>query len=150
MSSNIKLQWFSQAKLGKIQTVSASGELSTDTMARLSQNLDGIVITVDATDANQATLEQLFLLLQTIYRPIMRQKGCQVWVLWSNSSEAVIREGAQALSKIAAMELAKKKVSINFIALEGPVDNQQKRALLSWQDASYLTAQTLELNGAAL
>ncbi|MCE2595229.1 hypothetical protein K6Y31_10425 [Motilimonas cestriensis] len=112
--------------------------------------LTSLHILVDASQVNSALLEQLFVLLQGLYRPLMRGKNKQVWVIWHHSDESIIRAGAQALCQIAALELARKGVSINFIHQHHALSEPQRQCLLHWQFAHYCTAQAFSLPEAPL
>ncbi|MCE0556907.1 hypothetical protein [Motilimonas sp. E26] len=112
--------------------------------------LTSLHVLVDASQGEPALLEQLFVLLQGLYRPLMRGNNKQVWVVWQRSRESIIRAGAQALCQIAALELARKGVSINFIHQRYALSDQQRQCLLHWQFAHYCTAQAFSLPEAPL
>lgn len=107
--------------------------------------ITSLYLLINASQPNQALLEQLFVTLQGLYRPLMRLKNRQLWVVWQHSQEAVYRAGAQALCQIAALELARKQVSVNFIHLPQGLSDHQLQTLLQWQQGHYCTAQVLSL-----
>ncbi|MFO6423455.1 hypothetical protein [Motilimonas sp. KMU-193] len=104
-----------------------------------------LIMLFDASHACQALLDLQFTLLQQVYRPLMRSKGAQVWVVWHNSTEMVWREGALALCQVAAMELAAKQVTVNFLCQHERLSLSQLTPLLTWPSAHYCTAQALVL-----
>lgn len=112
-----------------------------------SQNaITSLYLLIDASRPTQTLLEQLFVALQSLYRPLMRLKNRQLWVVWQRSEEMVYRAGAQALCQIAALELARKQVSVNFIHLPQGLSDYQLQSLLQWQQGHYCTAQVLSLS----
>lgn len=104
-----------------------------------------LVMLFDAKQASQALLDLQFLLLQQVYRPLMRSKGAQVWVVWQQSHEPIWREGALALCQIMALELAAKQVAVNFLCQTEAITLNQLTPLLAWAGAHYCTAQALTL-----
>lgn len=105
-----------------------------------------LVMIIDARQAGQGLLDLQFALMQHVYRPLMRNKGAQVWVIWQHSNEAIWREGALALCQIMALELAPKQVAVNFLHQSQGVSMQQLTPLLTWSSGHYCTAQALALS----
>ncbi len=94
--------------------------------------------------ANTHTLDELFLILNQLYRPLMRKRGCQFWVFWQQSNDTIIQKGAQTLCQIAAMELAGKKARINFVSCQKAMDTHAYLELIDLKGCEYLTAQSLQ------
>ncbi|MBD1556592.1 hypothetical protein HC752_06550 [Vibrio sp. S9_S30] len=96
--------------------------------------------------SNANALDELFQIFHQLYRPLMRKRGCQVWVHWQQSDDTIIQTGAQTLCQIAAMELAGKKARINFISSEKAMDKNTYLQLLELKGCEYLTAQSVQWN----
>lgn len=116
--------------------------------ALIKQKFASAWLTIEVAHHAQDSLDQLFACLQQLYRPLMRQKGCQLWVCWQGECDPATTEGAKALTQIAALELAAKQVSINFISSAEPITQTKQQALLTWPQARYLTAQAVPLTDA--
>lgn len=125
-------------------------DLSNDLTEGLKKDYVGLAIAVDGSPASTSRLTEYFVVLQRLYRPLMRKRNSQVWVIWFNSSDAVCQAGAEALTQIAAMELAKKGLSINFVGMRNTIADGALLKLFSWQDSSYMTAQNVEFDGRAI
>ncbi len=103
--------------------------------------------------ACQNLINRLFLGLKAIYRPVMRQRYGKVWVISrtedQNIQESILTQvadtGAKSLVQVAAMELARKKISLNFIKLGSENTQAKLNQLLTWENApfSFMTAQEL-------
>lgn len=100
---------------GQLQSFAASEESTLDEEAinAIAQSKDPIVLAFTG-NATPASLDNLFSLMQQLYHPLMRKRGCQFWVYWNKGTDPVIQTGAQTLCQIAAMELAGKKHASTF------------------------------------
>lgn len=98
-------------------------------------------------------LEQFFALLKNMYAPFMRVKGGNIWVLEpvfedprpDSEITEVFSAGVKALTKIMALELARKKIVVNFAA-PGDDGVAGLGSLLKWARKGgqvYLTGQTV-------
>ncbi|CCN34129.1 hypothetical protein VIBNISO65_740017 [Vibrio nigripulchritudo SO65] len=130
---------------GQLQSFAASEESTLDEEAinAIAQSKDPIVLAFTG-NATPATLDSLFALMQQLYRPLMRKRGCQFWVYWNKGTDPVIQTGAQTLCQIAAMELAGKKARINFLYGDMPFTSESYPSLSRMQGIEYLTAQSVE------
>ncbi len=130
---------------GQLQSFAASEEstLDEETINAIAQSKDPIVLAFTG-NATPATLDSLFALMQQLYRPLMRKRGCQFWVYWNKETDPVIQTGAQTLCQIAAMELAGKKARINFLYGDTPFTAESYPSLSRMQGIEYLTAQSVE------
>lgn len=99
----------------------------------------------------------IFASIKNSYQLLMQQKNLRIWVLEPDvnmQDDQFIPEvnsfkaGAKVLTTVVAMELAKKKVNVNY--LENGFHLQYFHKLLEWsenQQNLYLTAQNLNFNG---
>ncbi|MDP2571343.1 hypothetical protein Q8W40_04040 [Vibrio penaeicida] len=125
--------------------VSAEQDLPDEVVKTLAETKQPIVLSYQGkSDAN--ALNELFQIFHKLYRPLMRKRGCQVWVHWGQSDNAIIQKGAQTLCQIAAMELAGKKARINFISSDKAMDKSTYFQLLELKGCEYLTAQSVQWN----
>ena len=103
-------------------------------------------------------LTKIFLFIKYMYAPLMRQRKGKVWIMEpeieyskKNISEVIplidgFKAGIKCLTKIAAMELAKKNIVFNYISGETSV--QKIKIILEWSlnnQNIYLTAQELTI-----
>jgi hypothetical protein len=102
-----------------------------------------MIVHVDAEGQGAVALERLFVLVKGLARPWMQQKGCQVWIVWS-AIDDVQAAGADALVKVAAMELARKKVSLNFLRANSE-NARWYEQLLRTRHLDYITAQSWQV-----
>nr|WP_086937885.1 hypothetical protein [Thaumasiovibrio occultus] len=94
--------------------------------------------------ATPEALEQLFLIMQSLYRPLMRKRGASLWVHWRRDSVRDIAKGVEALCQVMAMELARKQVSVNMVSADLPLDDARYQALEQLGASGYITTQSLE------
>ncbi|MBT6431835.1 MAG: hypothetical protein HOK97_15650 [Deltaproteobacteria bacterium] len=104
-------------------------------------------------------LNQTFLALKGLYRPLMRARSGSVWILNSEIGhsilapsnplviESTLNAGLEALAKVAGMELARKKVAVNYLGICNTIDPTDLSGLLSWSHINnnfFVTAQGIE------
>ncbi|RJG50433.1 hypothetical protein [Motilimonas pumila] len=111
----------------------------------IKQKCDTLWLTIKVQTNAQESLDQLFACLRQLYRPLMRQKGCHFWVCWQGQTDPMSEAGAKALTQIAALELAAKQVSINFVSTTERMPDAKRQALLDWPQSRYYTAQSMSL-----
>ncbi|NVO11320.1 MAG: hypothetical protein HXX16_15265 [Bacteroidales bacterium] len=97
-----------------------------------------------------------FASIKNSYQLLMQQKNLRIWVLEPDinlqdgrfiTEVNSFKAGVKALTTVVAMELAKKKVNVNY--LENSFQLQYFHKLLEWsenQQNLYLTAQNLNFN----
>lgn len=94
-------------------------------------------------------LNSVFISLKALYRPIMRQKGasilllCNIPVIFDGLLELI--DGIEALVKVSALELARKKVSVNFLVTSNSMDDEKMNDVLEYllRPGCYLTGQRI-------
>lgn len=125
-----------------IYSVTGHDPLSEEVTKAVSATQYPLVLAVSG-DKDASTLDELFLLMQQLYRPLMRKRGCQFWVYWEAKGCTTLQKGAQALCQISAMELAGKKARINFLVGNQPFSQADYMKLAKLEGIEYLTAQSL-------
>lgn len=103
-------------------------------------------------------LGKIFLSVKSVYAPLMYQRKGVVWILApmvdmveptseSSSLISAIKEGVKALSVVAAMELARKQIIINYIDGDPFRKGNAIGKVVQWgmKKKGYLTAQTIRL-----
>lgn len=107
----------------------------------------------------QMLLNNIFWVIKQIYSPVMMHRGTKVWVLEpdilclnenNEQNRAYIRvfnQGIKNLTKVTAIELAKKKIAVNYFEGRQNAEGFEKlRSLIEWTNEcknTYLTAQEL-------
>ncbi|WP_104403366.1 hypothetical protein [Vibrio penaeicida] len=124
-------------------SISTKQDLPDEISKTLAESKQQIVLSHQGKSDARA-LDELFQIFHQLYRPLMRKRGCQVWVHWQQSDNAVIQKGAQTLCQIAAMELSGKKARINFISSNKAMDRNTYFQLLELKGCEYLTAQSVQ------
>ena len=108
----------------------------------------------------QAELDELirkiFVSVKSMYAPLMRQRKGNVWVMepqidiqeganfHAEPMIAGVKTGVKSLTKLAALELARKNVKFNYLCGEAKID--KIKGILEWankQQNIYLTAQEI-------
>ncbi|WP_047046581.1 hypothetical protein [Vibrio mexicanus] len=125
-----------------IYSVTGHDPLSGEVTKAISATHSPLVL-VASGDKDASTLDDLFLLMQQLYRPLMRKRGCQFWVYWEAKGCTTLQKGAQALCQISAMELAGKKARINFLHGDQSFTQEDYMKLTELAGVEYLTAQSL-------
>ena len=117
----------------------------------------------NGTDAEEQAgdlLNRLFFFLKASYMPLIRQRGCKVWIfgidymdpdLCQTSSQfGILRQasnaGIKAMSRVTALELAKRKVTVNFLELTEGHFYSAITSILGWtsnESSLYITAQDI-------
>ncbi|MEH0021908.1 MAG: hypothetical protein V6Z89_19795 [Desulfobacter sp.] len=103
-------------------------------------------------DAFKEMQLSLFSLLKVLYPNLMRLKGTTLWILEpvfdaegaSAESVRIAQKGVMALSQVAAMELARKKVAVNYLGKGNGYSDID--TLIKWaaeRKKIYMTAQVL-------
>lgn len=82
-----------------------------------------VIINPGFSGSVEESLKEVFLCLKEIYPLLMQNKGVNLWIAEPDLSECsgnidnrCYLEGIKSLSRLAAMELATKSVSVNFLA----------------------------------
>lgn len=105
-------------------------------------------------------LNRLFFFLKASYMPLIRQRGCKVWIFGidsmypdlcqTSSHLGILRQasnaGIKAMSRVAALELAKRKVTVNFLELTDSHFYSAITSILGWtgnESSFYITAQNI-------
>lgn len=102
-------------------------------------------------------LGKIFLAVQSVYAPLMCQRKGVVWILAPQIDSAdvaaiplisAVKEGVKALSIVAAMELARKKIIINYVEGDPASQGKALEKVVQWgveRKKHFLTAQEIRL-----
>lgn len=85
--------------------------------------VDSVIISPGFSGSTEESIKQLFLCLKELYPLVMQNKGMNIWVVEPQFPEATktidkncFLEGIKSMTKLAAMELSSKAISVNFLS----------------------------------
>lgn len=119
-----------------------------------------LLVDVPISEASHAVqrLNDLFRIIQWIYRTVMRSKGTRIWLLCranekmsTHTEQSIIHAalaGIQALAQVSAMELSTKGVAVNTLTCKGEFSLEQLTPILQWsaeEKSLFMTARNIQL-----
>lgn len=110
-----------------------------------------LIISPGWIESCELSIKEVFLCLKELYPRLMQFKGCALWILepdcpkeLSPLNKGVFSEGVKSLTRLAAAELAKKKITVNYLA-KGEKGFNNAENLINWslQGNIFMTGQIL-------